>query len=268
LSGPAPLAGRRILITRAEHQAGELAAALRARGAEPLFLPGLAVHPPNTFAPVDEALERLDQFDWITFTSQNAVDAFVARATTAGKNVSGSHLAAVGAKTARALEAHGLIADLVPGEATAEALAAALVPRVRGCRILWPRAQEARDLLAETLRQAGATEVCIVPVYRAEAATPANEATVARDLARGAIDGVTFASARTVQAVLSRLGDLLGDAAIACLQRCRIFSIGPVTSAACRAAGLERVVEAHPHTIEGMVESIVEEFRRAALPPS
>src|SRR5450755_3874275 len=109
------LVGRRILVTRAEHQARELAEALSALGAEPLFLPGLVIAPPQSFAAVDEALARLPQFDWIVFTSQNAVEAFAARA--ASRILSSRALiAAVGPKTARALASHGMAVELVAEE--------------------------------------------------------------------------------------------------------------------------------------------------------
>jgi uroporphyrinogen III methyltransferase / synthase len=253
------LVGRRILVTRAEHQARELAEALSALGAEPLFLPGLVIAPPQSFAAVDEALARLQQFDWIVFTSQNAVEAFGARA--ASRILSSRTLiAAVGPKTARALAAHGMSVDLVAEEAVAESLGRALQARVRGKRVLLPQAEEAREVLAETLRRAGALEVHVVPVYRTlPANSPAYEE-VARRLVHSEIDAVTFASARTVAAVVARLRDVLGDRTIDLLRRCRIFSIGPLTTRACHAIGLAQVSEADPHTMEGMVAAVMKDI--------
>jgi uroporphyrinogen-III synthase len=252
-----PLAGRRVLITRAEEQAKAFAAALVALGAEPLFLPGLEIAPPESFAPLEQALARFEQFDWVVFSSQNAVQSFVAHAKKAGQDLSHPHYAAVGPKTARALAAVGLTTELVPPEAVAESLSEILASRVRGKRVLLPRAQEARELLPEMLRQAGAVEVCVVPVYRAVSAPSTALASITGRLARGEIDAVTFASARTVDEVVAKLQVALGARAVEQLQRCRIFSIGPITTRACRSIGIPDVVEANPHTIEGMIEAIV-----------
>jgi uroporphyrinogen-III synthase len=252
-----PLAGRRVLITRAEKQAKAFADALVALGVEPLFLPGLEIAPPESFAPLEQALARFEQFDWVVLTSQNGVQAFVLHAKHAGQDLSRPHYAAVGPKTARALTAEGLASELVAPEAVAESLAEVLAPRVRGKRVLLPRAQEARELLPEMLRQAGAVEVCVVPVYRVVSAPSMALASITGRLARGEIDAVTFASARTVQEVVAKVQAALGARALEQLNRCRIFSIGPITTRACRSIGIPNVVEANPHTIEGMIEAMV-----------
>jgi uroporphyrinogen III methyltransferase/synthase len=253
------LAGRRILITRAEHQAKELAEAIEALGGQPLYLPGLAIEPPQSYAPLDEALSRLAQFDWLVFTSQNAVEAFAARRRGSALK---ARIAAVGPKTARALTNYGMTADLVAEAAVAESLADALAREVRGKRVLLPRAEDARELLPNELRRAGASEVCVVPAYRAVPAQSAAYESVAASLTSGKIDAVTFASARTVGAVLSRLKEVLGERTVELLARCRIFSIGPWTTRACRAVGISLVTEANPHTLEGLVDAMVREIGR------
>jgi uroporphyrinogen-III synthase len=259
MSGAA-LAGRRILITRAEHQAKELAEAIEALGGRPLYLPGLTIEPPQSYAPLDEALSRLAQFDWLVFTSQNAVEAFAVRSK--GRAPTKARIAAVGPKTARALTTHGMTADLVAEVAVAESLADALAREVHGKRVLLPRAEDARELLPNALRRAGAFEVCVVPAYRAVPAQSAAYESIAAMLASGTIDAVTFASARTVGAVFSQLEEVLGERTVELLSRCGIFSIGPLTTRACRAIGISLVTEANPHTLEGLVEAMVREIGR------
>jgi uroporphyrinogen III methyltransferase/synthase len=255
------LTGRRILITRPEQQAGELAEALSALGASSLFLPGLDIGPPESFGSLDAALERLDEFDWIVFTSQNAVAPFVGRMKSKGRGGSPrASIAAVGPTTAKALAAHSVAVDLMAEEAVAESLAAGLAKHVRGRRVLLPRAEEARELLPDELRRAGAAEVCVVSAYRSAPSSSASAATIAQQLSEGAVDAVTFASARTVSAVIARLRVALGDRTLELLARCRVFSIGPLTTRACLDEGLSQVTEANPHTLEGMVTAILREL--------
>ncbi len=258
-----PLSGKRILVTRAESQAQPFAEALRALGAEPLFLPGLAMGPPDSYAALDAALVRLDQFDWAVFTSQNAVQAFTARAREAAKDPSRLRVAAVGPKTAKALTAAGLTVELVAEEAVADSLVDALATKVRGKGVLLPRAQEAPELLPDELRKAGAREVCVVAAYKAVAAPDRARAAIVDAFGRGEIDAVTFASARTAQTVVAKLRAALGTRALELLAGSRIFSIGPLTTRACHDLGLTKVVEANPHTVDGMVDSIVETLARA-----
>jgi uroporphyrinogen-III synthase len=252
------LAGRRILITRAEHQAQELSEALAALGAEPLLLPGLVIGPPIDTRAVDEAMARLGQFDWLVFSSVNAVEAF---SRLAGDRISPSaRIAAVGPKTARALSEHGMSVALVAEEAVAESLAEALAKQVSGRRVLLPRAETARELLPDALRQAGAAEVCVVPIYRAVPAQSDAYEMIAARVARGEVDAVTFASARTVDAVVAGLRVILGEKTIELVRRARVFSIGPQTTRALEAHGLKPVHEADPHTLEGMIAAITQSF--------
>jgi uroporphyrinogen III methyltransferase/synthase len=261
VTGGGVLAGRRIVVTRAEHQAQELSDALVALGAEPLLLPGLVIGPPSDPRAAEEALARLAQFDWLVFSSANAVEAF---SRLARERLSpATRIAAVGPKTARALADHGLPVALVAEEAIAESLAEALAQHVSGRRVLVPRAETAREALPDALRRAGATEVCVVPVYRAVPAESEAYGMVATRLSRGEIDALTFASARTVDAVVEGLRAILGAATIELLGRARIFSIGPQTTHALQAHGMKSVHEADPHTLEGMIAEIVRSFGAA-----
>jgi uroporphyrinogen-III synthase len=261
VTGGGVLAGRRIVVTRAEHQAHELSDALAALGAEPLLLPGLVIGPPSDPRAVDEALARLAQFDWLVFTSANAVEAF---SRLAGDRLTpATRIAAVGPRTAGVLADRGLPVALVAEEAIAESLAEALAKRVTGCRVLLPRAETAREVLPDALRRAGAAEVCVVPVYRAVPAESEAYGTAAARFSRGEIDGVTFASARTVDAVVAGLRAILGGETIALLRRAQIFSIGPQTTRALEAHQLSSVHEADPHTLEGMIAAIIRSFGAA-----
>jgi uroporphyrinogen-III synthase len=157
----------RVLITRSPHQASALADLLRASGLEPILIPTIELAPPTTFAPLDAALAHLDRFHWLLFTSANAVEAFATRLPNPYSLIpTPCRIAAIGPATARALEAIGLAPTLIPPQAVAESLAAALLPHATpGTRFLLIRAEAARDVLPETLTAAGA-EVTIAPAYR------------------------------------------------------------------------------------------------------
>ncbi len=246
-----PLAGRRVLVTRAAEQAGELASRLRGMGAEVLLLPGIEVLPPATWESLDGALDALDRFDWIAFTSRNAIAPFFERLAARGKTLPArAKVAAVGGKTAAALAERGLTAPAVPAEHGAESLVRLLAPEIRGRRVLWPRAERAQEILAERLLAAGAAEVRGAVCYRVR--TPeVDAAPIRRALAEGAIDAVTLGSPRTLEGVL----ELLGAEAAGRLARCRLVCVGPTTAAACRALGLAPVIAA-PHTAEGIADAV------------
>lgn len=250
-----PLFGKRVLITRTREQAGALAEAIAALGGEPWEFPTIRVLPPENWDAVDGALQRLDTYDWVIFTSANGVRFFLARLKELGRDVRAfgpARLCAIGPKTQAALERAGLSVDTVPELYRAEAIAAALRDRILpGSRVLLPRADIARKVLAEALKGIGA-EVTEVAVYRTvpvtEDAAPVREA-----LEKGEIDVVTFTSSSTVRNFVSLLGP--ADAP-SLLNRCLVASIGPVTSQAARDCGIRVDVEAKQYTIEGLVEAI------------
>ncbi len=255
----ASLKGRTVLVTRGEKAPGtgdELGDKLRALGAEVLSLPGIEILPPRDWAPLDEAVAALGTFDWLVFTSQNAIDPFFERLLKQGPQtiaLRGLRLAAVGTGTARALAARGLDVHVVPAEHVAEALAEALAPAVAGKRVLWPRAEHARDTLTERLLAAGALAVVAAPAYRSQ--TPKVDAGPVRAaLAAGRVDAVTVGSARTLHGVL----ELLGREGIAWLGRTRLICLGPIVESACRGAGLADVTVAKPHTLQGLVDATVQ----------
>jgi uroporphyrinogen-III synthase len=253
-----PLAGRRIVVTRAAQQSGGLRERLEQQGAEVLLLPTIEIVPPESYAPLDDALRQARDFDWLVVTSANAVRVLDERLTALGLGArSLAHLrcAAVGPSTADALRVLGLTVDVVPERYVGDALADALAGRVRGQRVLLVRAAVARDVVPVALRAAG-VEVTIVDAYRT--VVPADAVALARAVFRDEPlpDAVVFTSGSTV----SHLLDVLREAALAFPAQVACVSIGPVTSAALRDAGLLVAAEAAPASLDALVEACVKLF--------
>ncbi|MGQ9497243.1 MAG: uroporphyrinogen-III C-methyltransferase [Desulfotomaculales bacterium] len=250
-----PLFGKKVLITRTREQAGELAKAITALGGEPWEFPTIQILPPVDWTPVDVAIEHLGAYDWIIFTSVNGVRFFFGRLKQHDKDVRAlgrACIGAIGPKTQAALERYGLRVDAVPELYRAEEVAATLRERMApGAKVLLPRADIARKLLAEALAELGA-EVTEVAVYRTVPVAK-DAAPVRRALDRGEIDVVTFTSSSTVHNFVSLVGP--GEAA-ALLAGCVVASIGPITSRTARAYGIRVDVEAERYTIDGLVEAI------------
>lgn len=246
----APLAGTRVLVTRARAQAGELRERLEVLGAEVLELPVIEIVP-AVGAELDAALRRLGVYDWVVFTSVNAVGPLVERLAAvegAREQLAGRRIAAIGPATAERLRAQGFAVELVPERFVAEALVEALVERgVRGKRFLLPRADIARDVLPEGLRAAGAT-VDVVVAYRTRAPELVDGATLRR-VRDGEVDVITFASPSTVRNLAALLGDELPAASVIC--------IGPITAAAAGECGFEVAAEAEEYSIPGLVDTVV-----------
>lgn len=251
-----PLSGRRVVVTRARAQAGRLSEALRALGAEAIEIPAIEIVPPASYGPLDGALTALSSYDWLIVTSANAVRAIAERAGLPEVRERFAHLriAAVGSATAEALRRAGLTAALVPREYVAESLAAALHGEaLRGKRVLLTRAELARDVVPDALRQAGA-QVDVVDAYRN--VMPESSVNALRDhYARNPLpDAVTFTSSSTVAhffALARRAGVEIQP------ERLRSASIGPVTSATLREHGVEPAIEAAVHDVEGLVCAVV-----------
>jgi uroporphyrinogen-III synthase len=245
-----PLAGKRVLVTRPRAQSADLCDRLRALGATAVVLPTIEIEPPANPA----ALAAATEYDWIVFTSVNGVAAFwdvfqheerTARIRQSGDV--GPKFAAIGPATARALMDRGVSA-LVPGEYVAEALAAAL-GEVGGQRILLPRAEVTRDVLAFELRRRGAI-VDEAPVYATRPAAP--DAAAVAELRRG-VDVITFTSSSTVRgyvALVDRLGLPPFD------PRPLTACIGPITAATARAEGLIVDATAAVYTMDGLLQAV------------
>jgi uroporphyrinogen III methyltransferase/synthase len=246
-----PLSGRRIVVTRARAQASELAARLVELGAEVVQLPTIRIEAPEDPMPLWRAVDEVAGFDWVVFTSANGVQRFFAVLEETGRDaraLATAALCAIGPATAAELAKHGLKADLVPPEFVAEAALEALAAatELEGKRILLPRADIARSVLPDGLRERGA-EVVEVAAYRT-VRDGAGAEEVRRRLAAGEIDLVTFTAGSTVRSFAELVGTDVGGA--------RVASIGPVTSAAARELGLRVDVEADEYTIPGLVRAI------------
>ncbi|MCL4370418.1 MAG: uroporphyrinogen-III C-methyltransferase [Chloroflexi bacterium] len=251
-----PLFGKRVLVTRSREQAGSLSALLREYGADPVEVPVLQILPPESYEPLDGAIARLRSYDWVVFTSANGVKALMERLETLGLDVralADARLAAIGPATAQELRNYHLKVDLVPSEYVAEEVAAALLSTgVAGSRILLPRADLARDLLAVELERARAL-VDDVVAYRTVPA--AGDLTRLREqLSAGEIDVVTFASSSTVRYLVAGLG----EGAVSLLSRPLIACIGPITADTARESGLRVDVVAPEHTMPGLVKALAE----------
>ena len=240
LKAARPLTGVSVAVTRARAQASELAARLRSLGATVVEAPAIRIEP------LDVVVPPLDQFDLICVTSPNGAEQLLARVRDA-RALAGPTIAVIGPGTARALRERGIEADIVPERAIAESLIEAL-REVPVKNALVARAQEARDVLPDALRERGA-EVTILPLYRTVAEPLSAEA---RDAVLGA-DYATFTSASSARFFHAAAGSLAGP---------RLVSIGPVTSDALRALGTEPDVEAPVHTPDGLVEALLDDAAR------
>jgi uroporphyrinogen III methyltransferase/synthase len=255
-----PLFGRRIVVTRTREQASDLVALLEEHGAECLECPTIHIEPVADPSVLNQALGEINSYDWVLFTSLNAVRYFFARLEELGRDsrvLGPVRVAAVGRATADALRGHGIRADLVPEQFTAEGLTDALVRTgVKGTRILLPRALKARDVLPEGLRAAGA-EVVIAPIY--QNVLPPDRKKELRDLlAQGDIDMITFTSSSTVTNFLQMLEAAGPDELHQLLAGVQLAAIGPITAATLREHGLRVDIQPEQYTIGAMVSAIVE----------
>jgi uroporphyrinogen III methyltransferase/synthase len=244
-----PLVGKRILVTRSLEQAAPLRAELEELGAMVLVQAAIRIEAPADWAPIDRAIDRLGHYDWLVFSSVNGVDYFVGRLLELGhdiRDLGHARLAAIGPATAEALGRHGLRA-VQPNEYRAEALADLLAADAAGRRILLLRASRGREVLAERLRAAGA-EVDQIVVYQSIDSDKADPEIVAA-LAAGQIDYVTVSSSAVARSLHKLFGDLL--------DRAKLVSISPVTSATLRELGCEPALEAARYTTDGLISAIL-----------
>jgi uroporphyrinogen-III synthase len=258
-----PLAHRRILITRTRQQASELAALLEALGAEILLIPTIELAPPSSFAALDAALADLPSFDWLLFTSANAVHAFRARTQAAAEARTPQpgamlpalskppRIAAIGPATAKAIQSIGLHVDLIPATYVAESLLEALLPHAANGRFLLVRAEEARDLLPDALTAAGA-HVTLAPAYRNLTPPDAIPALQRLFTSPQPPDTITFTSSSTARNLIA----LLEAANLQLPPGTTLASIGPITSTTLRELGLTPTLEAAEPTIPALAAAI------------
>jgi uroporphyrinogen III methyltransferase/synthase len=255
-----PLFGKRIVVTRARSQAASLSERLRAAGAEVLEMPATQIQPADS-KELESAVERLGEYGWVIFTSQNAVRFFwnaLRSLSLDARALAHLKIAAVGPATSASLLDCGLAVDLAPDRFVAEALLDAMRDRrdVRGVRVLYVAAEGARETLQDGLEELGAL-VDRVVAYRSVVDGAGADELRGRLLAGGA-DLVTFTSASSVNAFVGAVG---ADAAA----RAPAASIGPITSQAARENKLSVAIEAASSTIPGLVDAICEHFAPSAV---
>jgi uroporphyrinogen III methyltransferase / synthase len=236
------LRGKTIVITRAASQSADLRARLEDLGARVIECPTVQIVPPKSWKPVDEAIRRLQAYQWLLFTSANAVGQFMDRM---GERRPAIPIAVVGSATAAKLGQWGLTPALLPNEFRAEGLLQAFPENLVGIRILFPRAEIARELLPEELRRRGAV-VDIVAVYRTVKAFSGN---IGEILENERIDCIVFTSPSTIPDNLHTLPT-----------RTALAVIGPVTREAAQLLGLKPDIVPVESTVPGLVEAISNHF--------
>jgi uroporphyrinogen III methyltransferase/synthase len=251
-----PLFGRRVVVTRARAQAGELSRDLEKLGAEVHEFPTIEIAPPEDFGPLDAAIHDLDSFGLIVFTSVNGVQAFLERLHHHGLDLRAvprnAKVAAIGPATAERIERAGLRVDVVPEEYRAEALIEPLATHpLAGERVLIPRAKVAREILPEKLREAGA-EVVVPPAYQSVPRSEGKDELYLH-LQSGEIDCVTFTASSTVENFVGAFG---AEEAARLLAESRVACIGPITAGTAREHGLRVDAEAREYTIPGLIEAV------------
>jgi uroporphyrinogen III methyltransferase/synthase len=251
-----PLTGKRILITRPRRQVEEFSTLLADCGALVIAFPTIEIAPPEDWRPLDKAVERLDIYDWIIFTSLNGVRFFSQRLQQKGLEVTtmaNKKICAIGPHTQKELERMGLRVYFRPSEYRAEGVVEGMKAEgIQGRKILLPRAQEARRILPEALREAGAL-VDEVEVYRS--IKPAQGKASLEAILKKGIDVVVFTSSSTVRNFM----DLLSNATV--LNGVKVATIGPVTGETARNYGLEPTIIPAEYTIPSLVQAIVEHFK-------
>lgn len=258
-----PLSGRKIVVTRAADQAGEFSAMLASRGATVLECPTIDLVEPRTWDELDAAIGSLHDFDWLVLTSVNAVRFFFQRLFSTGRDsraIGTCRVCAVGPRTAAAIVGHGIHPDLVPKDYKAEGVISGFSGLdIRGMKILYPRADRARDVIPTGLERMGA-KVTSPVIYRnvlPERLCP--ETLLA--LEKRSVDCITFTSSSTVLNMAELLGaDLLTDM----LKGVAVASIGPVTTNTCRDLGLKVDIQPEEFTLSALSDAIQQHFLPAA----
>ena|SRR5579883_2053732 len=237
-----PLSGKTVVITRAASQSAELRSALEDLGARVIECPTIHIVPPTSWRPVDDAIRRLATYNWLLFTSANAIEQFMDRM---GQRRPSIPIAVVGSATGKKLEEWGLKASLVPKDFRAEGLLEAFPENLVGTRILFPRAEVARELLPDELRRRGAT-VDIVTVYRTVKALSGG---IGEILETERVDCIVFTSPSTIPEDLHMLPT--GTA---------LAVIGPVTREAAQLLGLKPDIVPVESTAQGLIAAIEKYF--------
>jgi uroporphyrinogen III methyltransferase / synthase len=245
-----PLFGQKVLVTRPKHQADDLVRPLAELGANVLLQPAIEIRSAMDHSPLDRALELLDRFSWIVFSSANGVRCFLDRLPAIDRDLrllGPVKIAAIGPGTAEELAKYHLKPDLVPDEFRAESLAHSLAKTAAGKRFLLVHASRGREVLAAELTKAGGHVEQVVAYESIDVAEP--DPDIAAQMSAGLIDWTTVTSS----AIARSLARMFGDS----LKNTKLASISPITSATLRELGFEPSSEAEEYTMPGLVEAIL-----------
>ncbi len=279
-----PLAGLRVLVGRARHQASALSSCLRELGAGVVEIPFIEIRRPPSYKRIDAALKKLHEFDWLVLTSVNGVECMwdrLQKLRLSRKHLRHLKVAAIGPATKQAIEKRGIKVDVVPREYIAESVVKSLRQRVRGKRVLLARAKIARDVIPRELRKLGG-QVDVVEAY--ETVVPQTSRRRLRAVLndpRRCPHVITFTSSSTAKNFVALLGKMWRGPARTDSRRrplprnpsppvldgIRLASIGPVTSSTLRELGLQAHIEAENYTIPGLIKAIVADTGRGGAPP-
>jgi uroporphyrinogen III methyltransferase/synthase len=251
-----PLFGRCMLLPGSPSTSSKLNRRLAELGAEVITAPAIRVVDPPDWGPVDAALDRIDEYDWLVFSSGNGVDYLLRRLNERGEDVrrlAHPRIAAMGSGTADRLSEYGIRADLMPDQFVAESLAQALISKSEGGRFLLARASRGRQMMAQRLEAAGARVDQVVVYGNADVEEP--DPKVAGRLDAGGIDWVAVTSSATARS----LDRLYGKG----LRSAQLVSMGPITSDTLQELGLEVAVEASPQTSDGLVDAVLSLARQS-----
>lgn len=250
-----PLFSRNVLVTRPKNQARHFVHLLESQGARAIEYPTIEIKDPGSFRALDRAINKLREYDWILFTSVNGVSSFIKRLREKGKDLRelyGIKIAAIGEKTAEALESAGIGVDEVPRDFRAEGLIDIFSEiKVEGSKFFIPRAKAARTILPDTLRRMGAI-VDVAPSY--ETVQPGGQATkrIKKLIKDGEIDVLTFTSSSTARNFFDQVGKIPKDTVIAC--------IGPITAGTVKELGYDTEIMPDKYTVEALSRAISDYF--------
>ena len=258
----APLSGKTVVVTRAAEQAEELIRMLRDAGAHVIHVPTIEIGPPDSWTACDQAIQELEDYSWIVFTSTNGVRFFINRLKDSGENIANlqkARIAAVGESTRRELNRRNIRVDLVPAIFRSEGLVEAFMnENIQGLEILIPRAQTGRELLIESLTSMGA-KVAAVPVYKNRMPKVENFSESLKMVNGHPIDVLTFTSPSMVQNFISLFGRKKIKDSLA--HGCKIAAIGGVTAEAVKKLQLQVDISPQKSTIKSFVEEIAKFYR-------
>jgi uroporphyrinogen-III synthase len=270
---PRPLAGLRVLVGRARHQASELSSQLRKLGASVIEIPFIEIRKPRSYKALDSALKKLPEYNWLILTSVNGVDALwerLAKLHLTKKHLRHLKIAAIGPATKKAIEQRGLRVNVVPDQYVAESVVESLVDKVAEKRVLLARARIARDVIPRELRKLGA-KVDVVEAY--ETVIPQSSRkrlhALLEDRKRRP-DVITFTSSSTVKNFITLLGENMRrerprprKEKFSTIDGISLASIGPITSSSLHELGLQVNIEAMEYTIPGLTKAVATHARWA-----